>query len=675
MTSSSGIAFITYLVCVSATAMTLTYSMRQLREPCLPGLGPAVVLTIGFALFFGGLTYPGVLAIILSTPLMSAVNGSLLLAPILIFSLFMLFQNNVIISLNKTAAKSETPWFNGLCLSTKITIVVGILTLLALVVLLLLGFPRGFEVSAYHLPIAVNIFRDGSLSVWDSTYMHAFPANMSVWNGLWLRVLPERLVSIVNLPFLLILVYAVFLLARQVGSGLNGAILVAIGIASVPIFGFSAIELGSDVGSIAFLVLAVVLALAGSKRDYVLAFVSGLAAGIAFGFKSLHLIGSALLGMLVLVGFARRAEAGARPWSSMDYGRALSYASGFALLAAPWLIRNWWELKNPLYPIHFGALSDTLGFATAPDFSLAERAVTQFEWVRSPTEWFVYPWLEWQFINQNFKHSSGLGAFFAATVPVAWLAWLMVICLSFWRDFNSSQSRFIHIIWPGLICFLIATGIFAVWALLADRQPRYVMGGIPLLMVLYGALLNWARPKWKQMGSFALSAAAAVMLSILVTSFAARQAGYLDSFKLPLRSDYYEYPSELDNLPGGAVIANLGGRPWHYPLYGVNLSNRIVPSTTMDNMVKEGRWVITFDDIHRFGITHFFTEGAIKADPSSCGGLSEVGGLRTNRQSGLPLPLARILYRIDGHCTEGKIILERVNNTSKEEDGKELSER
>ncbi|MGE0747628.1 MAG: hypothetical protein AB7K86_20380, partial [Rhodospirillales bacterium] len=37
--------------------------------------------------------------------------------------------------------------------------------------LLLWGTPRGFEVNAYHMPIAVRAFRDGTLAIWDQTFM------------------------------------------------------------------------------------------------------------------------------------------------------------------------------------------------------------------------------------------------------------------------------------------------------------------------------------------------------------------------------------------------------------------------------------------------------------------------------------------------------------------------
>lgn len=79
-----------------------------------------------------------------------------------------------------------------------LTTVVGGFVLVAAI--LIIGFPRGYEAYAYHLPSVVNFFRDGSLRIWDMAYVHTYPANASLWDGFWLRLLPERVVSLVDLP-------------------------------------------------------------------------------------------------------------------------------------------------------------------------------------------------------------------------------------------------------------------------------------------------------------------------------------------------------------------------------------------------------------------------------------------------------------------------------------------
>ena len=130
--------------------------------------------------------------------------------------------------------------------------------------ILVIGFPRGFEANAYHLPSAVNFFRDGSLRVWDARWLHTLPANASLWDGFWLRVLPERLVSVVNLPFLGLCVLLLYRLCRYSGADRSAAALISCGLTTIPLFGFCALELGADVAGVAFSLAALWLVLSST---------------------------------------------------------------------------------------------------------------------------------------------------------------------------------------------------------------------------------------------------------------------------------------------------------------------------------------------------------------------------------------------------------------------------
>ncbi len=649
---------LTYLCCSVAGALFLLELFKRSVQPRLVNLQSVLAVTLFLTLFLSGLLYTGVIAILSKKPLMSPEGGLLLLVPLTLFAAFITRSTKQPITLN---LRAWPEFYKNLGLVAKLSILFFSMAMLILLLLLIIGYPRGFEVTAYHLPIAVNFFRDKTLSVWDHAYMHAYPANMSLWSGFWLQILPERFVSIINLPFALYLSLVVFVLARMVGSNRNAAALLATGILSIPIFGFSAIELGSDVAGVACLVSALILSLAGRRNDFFLVFCSGLAAGLAYGFKSLHLVGSVLIGISVLVGIARQAESGLRPWGSFDLKRAFFFLAGFVVLVGPWLLRNWLEFNNPLYPIHFGRIFDILGFVSAPDFSLETRTSTQFEWVKKPLEWIFYPWVEWQFINQNFKHSSGLGAFFAVTVPVAWFIWSLLIGISAWHKYINFDKRLLNTLWPGFVCYFIGTTIFVVWALLGDRQPRYVMGGIPFLLVLYGPILNWANSCLKLVSTIVLFAASTLMTSVLVVTFAIRQGGYLQTLVLPTRSDYYEYPGVLDTLPADAVLANLSGRIWHYALYGSGLKNRIIPSTRMEELfLKNGQWVLDYNRLKDLDIAYLFIEGHIKVISSECLKLIEIGSLKVNSYNKVPLPEPRFVYQLKGMCPGDTLIIERV---------------
>ena len=101
-----------------------------------------------------------------------------------------------------SAAAPATPPGPPLNVATRLVVTVVAGGFIGVAALLVIGFPRGYEANAYHLPSAVNFFRDGSLHIWDNAYLHTLPANASLWDGFWLRLLPERFVAVVNLPLI-----------------------------------------------------------------------------------------------------------------------------------------------------------------------------------------------------------------------------------------------------------------------------------------------------------------------------------------------------------------------------------------------------------------------------------------------------------------------------------------
>jgi hypothetical protein len=126
--------------------------------------------------------------------------------------------------------------------------------------------------------------------------------------------------------------------------------------------------------------------------------------------------------LLVFVGIAPESSQDRTPgklWTKVK--REGAFVLSIFIISGFWLVRNYVQLDNPLYPVHL-PMFELLGWQKAPDIDFSQRLFTQNEWVRSPIEWFIYPWVEWHSIGENFKASSGLGPFFAATVPVACLS-------------------------------------------------------------------------------------------------------------------------------------------------------------------------------------------------------------------------------------------------------------
>ena len=83
------------------------------------------------------------------------------------------------------------------------------------VALMLTGaFPIGYEARGYHLPIALHIFQASSLKVWDPAFPLTMAANASIYYGVLLGAIPERLVSAADMLFLLVLGVAIYGLGR-----------------------------------------------------------------------------------------------------------------------------------------------------------------------------------------------------------------------------------------------------------------------------------------------------------------------------------------------------------------------------------------------------------------------------------------------------------------------------
>lgn len=514
------------------------------------------------------------------------------------------------------------------------------LVFLAAAVLSMFGHPQGFEVSAYHLPGAVEILRTGSLKAWDGNFPHTFPANASLYAAFLFGMLPEKMVSAANMVFLFPLVLATYTLGRLAGADRNASLLAACGLLSVPMIAFSSVELGADIGGIAFIVLAMSFVLStGIDRGVALA-LAGACAGLALGFKSVHLISIGFLGLVVLATRPETGRAGARGWQGRLAG-ACTFAGAAALTSSFWLVRNGLAFDNPFYPVNLPLVGDLLGWARAGDVDFSQRHATQFEWVRSSLEWLAYPWIEWHVLGQNFKHSAGLGAFFAATVPVS----LAVVAGSVLAA--RGRANRVHAILLLSVVFVVGT-----WWLLDDRQPRYVLAAIAYCMPLVAWVVSRTPAHWRR----ALDVVLGVAIGLMLCAFLFKEL-VLFGDKIVLsghttRARYYEYPQAVDQLPAGARILNLAGRAWHFPLAGAGLGNEVIsmpegrrllglpPSLRAPDAVRLDAAVLRGQRI-----SHIFVAGA-RLSFDRCLVLEEQGRLDKNPVNGIALKSPRVVYLV-----------------------------
>jgi len=369
---------------------------------------------------------------------------------------------------------------------------------------------------------------------------------------------------------------------------------------------------------------------------------AGVASGLAYGYKPLHMVSAVLVGLLILVG---RAPTGTRPAPRARIVHASGFVVGFIALAGAWLLRNQVELGNPFYPIPLGGLPELVGFNPARDWPFDEFKNSEFEWVPATWQWLIYPWVEGHKFHQNFKFSSGLGPFFAATVPLAWIAFGIMLLLDLRRSPQQGNGdRSIRVL------YVCGTLIFLAWWVSGSRQPRYAMAGIAVLMPLAAVLLTTSSGWLRRAYELTLSIGILFMLAVVLVYVGVEQGALLSFGRLPTRAEAFEYPPRIDDLPAGSVIVDLQGRPVHYELFGAKLTNRVVSFPEAERLFREGdAWNLRAADIRRLGISHAFAVGIPKLVPG-CVRLESEAQLDRNPFNRVPFEQPRILYRVLDDC-------------------------
>jgi hypothetical protein len=646
-----------YLILSGVSALAAARSVPGTTE--LGDSDPIKLCSIGFAafgtIFFLPFYTVGAMELFWESPRLSLV--SLLMVQMVLTGLVLLLGRwvrrdgpdaLVAVSPEGTAAFRWRSLDGGLC-------IVMVLVFALIGLMLITGFPRGHEVVNYHLPIAVDMFQSGSMRVWKSADVHTFPANMSASAGFFLQFLPERAISVLNLPFLSLACFVVYGLSRLAGGDSGASRLAAAGLVSIPIVAFSSLQIGSDIGGIAFLGLGYLIVMSSPRDRISWIFLGGLCIGLAYGFKSLHLVGGGLLGLYVMF----RAFRG-RPGMALNlrlvraFGHGGIFACGFLLTAGFWLLRNFIELHNPVYPVHLGGIFDLLGWARAPSFDMSARSINQFQWVRSSWEWFVYPWVEWHYIQQNFKHSSGLGVFFATFVPIAWLAGMYRV-LDRRRLATATRPEAAALAHSALLVFA-SLAIVAVWWGLDDRQPRYVMGAIILAVPLVARLVTGMEPNYRRIMEILAVASISLMLLVVSSKQAVEFGSRFIVSKQYSRADFYEYPAELDRLPPGSTVLNLSSYVSNYFLAGNLLSNRVLTSYRAESLLRQlGRDRLTSRDLDRLAVSHIYTQGKLRVRIDRCVALEEVARLDHNPTNGVLWSEPRVVYAVNqakGRCED-----------------------
>ena len=509
------------------------------------------------------------------------------------------------------------------------------------------GFPRGYEAQAYHLPIAVHIFQAHSLKiwkVWKTIFFHTYPANASIYYGFLLGTISEHVVAAAGLFFLALLAVAAYGIGRATGADETASLLSALGLVTIPILVAPAFDAVADVGGVAFLAMAIYFVVSRPTRQTWDLALAGLAAGLAFGFKSLHLVGIVFLLLVILL------QAWSKPlkhasldriWSTI---RPLSIFLAFTFATSGfWLVRNYVQLGNPLYPVNL-PIFEIFGWTKG---DLSHHPQTQLIWVRSSAEWLVYPWVEWLRPEESVFFKHGLGPFFAATVPVACLTAVIGV-------FKGGTDK------RHITAALLGGGLFvlAVWWILDDRQPRYFLGALVFLVPLVSWTMAQATGFSRVIFEFMV---AVCILSVLLMTFSLQLVDFGTRFiygKQFTRSAFYGYPEMLDRLPPESTVVNLGHRTRNYSLFGGTHQNRVINylealfalhASMGEHSPDEAPQIVPlpYPILRQIGATHLVTEGYPKLIPDECVALQKIDSLDKDTLGNLlsnPISLYQIKF-------------------------------
>jgi hypothetical protein len=428
----------------------------------------------------------------------------------------------------------------------------------------LTSYPRSWDGVDYRLPLAVRWLQDGSLAIPEGGLWKAsLPGNGEVVSMLLLGTGWQALAALMNLPAALIMALSVFHISSRLGASRPASILAALMALSIPMIAFQTFSNYVDLFGTAFLMAAVALCMAGlatSPARRSLFFMSGLACGVAIGAKPTFWVSATLFLILAFgVNFVlpRKSRCSALRCFGVLFIGAL-------IPSVFWIGRALLTTGNPFYPL----APDLFGLNLFEGASASEITPEDYElnFVRSTWEWLIYPWFEFKRSGFNLGTGSGLGALYAAFVPLG-------VFYAVGSTIITSRGRRIGA--RPILLFAVFIGL-TIWWMLLHRLPRFGVPHIVLGCILSAALLDrMHRQRPRIFGTVWLSA---LILTCVLTAFIP-----LSSFAGRVRSGRWErhqickVPSVLDTLPKGASVANLSDS-FHnnFALAGRSLTNRVI---------------------------------------------------------------------------------------------------
>jgi hypothetical protein len=415
--------------------------------------------------------------------------------------------------------------------------------------------PNQGDALTYHAPLAVFLWQDGDLTTFlhraPSLWSLAHPGTSELWYGLLRVAGGERLADLGQLPFAALGAGAAYAFTRALRHSHSAALLVAGAFLLVPIVVIQSGMQANDVAGPALLMTAAAFAARPigphrSGRIVLVAVTLGLTAATKLAF---------LPGVVAIAGFAvgTLLHSRLRGVDSQLVVRSLGTAAlAFAVVAAPWWLRNSIRYDNPIYPaeiplLHHGIPIQTFGRI-------------DYQFVPARAAWPIYSILE--------PHDDRSG--FGALLAVGFLPGFLLAAVRGPRR-------------PILLYVVLALVTIPAWWEYTLHEPRFLLplAGLGLAFLPWSLL---ALPRRRRTAGVVLVAAAAIF-SALVTF----DQGLMPIARMPTtRAEFYDRVWGVDptvsRLPErDSLLYNTGYGPGYsdyaayYPLLGRSLKRFVVP--------------------------------------------------------------------------------------------------
>ena len=333
----------------------------------------------------------------------------------------------------------------------------------------------------------------------DETIYHLPAVKAFVEHG---RIIPLSDNSLGNMPFLIQMIYGLFLMAKSDIAARLFSLLLTV-MTGLSLYGFCARFLDRTTGvysMIAFIGGAMVIEVGVTARiDVTLAgmlflttfalinyldrrergwlYAAGLLGGFSVGIKLTALVWLGLLGCMLLL----ERIVSNHPVRKTAIRDLLIFGSMILITASPWLIKNFIWFQNPVYPFRTGEVAEfesgRIRYFNVED---ERQQNTHFENVRLEAPEHVariekelvedaslrpsrHPWRFWEYYTNpgayflgDYRHYSNfaflLAPFYLLLPKRKWLSWLLVLSIVFFLIITSTSwiSRFLLPMYPAL---------------------------------------------------------------------------------------------------------------------------------------------------------------------------------------------------------------------------------